>query len=142
MEYVLLTDSVILPFCVRPGSPSCLCQASPHPTMGPISSSSEYTFLSASKRHGLALWSRSQCRVLVTLSGRMNHEFPPYFMSPHAVINGEANPGSLLIQFPRMFMDISARTEPFTTSCFPGYHCSHCAGFSPHCKELREALHL
>lgn len=41
----------------------------------------------------------------------MNHESPPYLMSPHAMINGEANPGSLLIQFPGMFIDISARTE-------------------------------
>lgn len=60
----------------------------------------------------------------------MNHEFPPFLTSPHAMINGEANLGSsLLIQFPGMFIDIPARMEwflcilavvQFTISCFPG----------------------
>lgn len=78
----------------------------------------------------------------------INHEFPPFWTSPHAMINGETNlSSSLLIQFPGMFIDISVRMEWFLCILTLAYyfllswpllsHCSHCRDFSPSWQDQR-----
>lgn len=78
----------------------------------------------------------------------INHEFPPFWTSPHAMINGETNlSSSLLIQFPGMFIDISVRMEWFLCILTLAYyfllswpllsHCSHCRDFSSSWQDQR-----